>query len=140
MVHSTAEEKGEKPQKRKLCEHGNQKYRCKKCGGAGICAHGKSKQFCEECDDSGLWEHGKQKLFLRIVAVVPFVSMARINIDVKIVTVEICARPHIVQPAKFLSMKDTFFLLCTFVSYRARGKGLQDKGDHCGNFSSRKVS
>ncbi len=65
MVRSTAEEKGKNPRKRKLCPHGKEKYRCKKCGGAGICEHGINKYSCKECDGAGICEHGIHKNYCK---------------------------------------------------------------------------
>ena len=47
--------------KRKKCEHGKEKYDCKKCGGGGICDHGKRKRYCKDCGGSGICAHGKRK-------------------------------------------------------------------------------
>ncbi len=54
--------------------------------------------------------------YIRIVVVVAFVAMGRINSTARIVRVESCSKPHIVLPEKIVSIKDTVFLLCTFVS------------------------
>ena len=43
------------------CEHGVQKSRCKKCGGAGICPCGKQRRFCKTCGGSALCPHGRQR-------------------------------------------------------------------------------
>jgi hypothetical protein len=43
--------------KRRLCEHGKQKSRCKECGGSGICEHKRVRSRCTECGGSGICEH-----------------------------------------------------------------------------------
>ena len=35
--------------KRVKCEHGQQRSRCKECGGASICQHGRRRSECKEC-------------------------------------------------------------------------------------------
>jgi hypothetical protein len=50
-----------KNRKRKKCEHGRQKYRCKDCGGVSICEHGRRRNTCKDCGGSGICEHNKQR-------------------------------------------------------------------------------
>ncbi len=57
MVRSTAEEKGKKTPKRKLCPHGTQKYSCKECGGGRYCEHNVQKYTRKECKGSYICEH-----------------------------------------------------------------------------------
>ena len=38
-----------KPLRRRACEHGRQRSKCKECGGAGICEHGRQRYRCKEC-------------------------------------------------------------------------------------------
>jgi DNA-directed RNA polymerase subunit RPC12/RpoP len=48
-------------QKRKMCEHGRRKDRCKECGGVGICEHDRQKYRCVDCGGKGICEHNKRK-------------------------------------------------------------------------------
>ena len=47
--------------KRKRCEHGRERSRCKDCGGSGICEHGRQRSRCKDCRGSSICEHGKQR-------------------------------------------------------------------------------
>jgi len=53
-------------QKRKMCEHNREKYRCKECGGNGICEHDRRKSSCKICGGSGICEHNRQKSSCKI--------------------------------------------------------------------------
>jgi hypothetical protein len=48
-----------KARKRKQCEHGRPKNRCKDCG-AGYCQHGRQKHQCKDCGVAHC-EHGRPK-------------------------------------------------------------------------------
>jgi hypothetical protein len=45
--------------KRVKCEHGQQRSRCKECGGNGICEHGRRRSDCKGCGGSGICQHGR---------------------------------------------------------------------------------
>jgi hypothetical protein len=47
--------------KRRQCEHGRQRSRCKECGGAGLCEHGRVRSECKECGGASVCEHGKRR-------------------------------------------------------------------------------
>ncbi len=44
-----------------ICVHGNERYRCKQCGGSSICVHGILRPGCKECKGSSICEHNKQR-------------------------------------------------------------------------------
>jgi len=44
-----------------VCEHGRQRSSCKDCGGSGICEHGRERSRCKDCGGSGICEHGRQR-------------------------------------------------------------------------------
>ena len=54
---------GKKENLKKKCEHGNEKYRCIKCGGSGICIHKLRKEYCINCKGSQLCIHNKEKRY-----------------------------------------------------------------------------
>jgi len=47
--------------RKKKCEHGRQKSKCKECGGSSICKHSRQKSQCKECGGSSICEHGRFK-------------------------------------------------------------------------------
>jgi hypothetical protein len=51
----------EKQCKKKNCEHGTNKYRCRICGGSAICVHGNERYRCKQCGGSSICEHNKQR-------------------------------------------------------------------------------
>ena len=46
---------------RRRCEHGRQRYYCKKCGGGGICKHNRERSQCKECGGGGICQHNRQR-------------------------------------------------------------------------------
>ena len=47
--------------KRVKCEHGQQRSRCKECGGNGICEHGRRRSQCKDCGGASICEHGRRR-------------------------------------------------------------------------------
>ena len=47
--------------KRKRCEHGRERSKCKDCGGSSICEHGRERSRCKDCGGSGICEHGRRR-------------------------------------------------------------------------------
>jgi hypothetical protein len=53
------EVKDPKPNIKKLCPHGKDKYFCVPCEGKGICIHEKRKHRCKTCGGKDVCQHGK---------------------------------------------------------------------------------
>ena len=53
--------KSREAEKRRNCEHGRQKARCKECGGSSICSHGRQKALCKDCRGSQFCSHERIK-------------------------------------------------------------------------------
>ena len=41
------------------CEHGQERSKCKECGGASICEHGRRRSECKDCGGASICEHGR---------------------------------------------------------------------------------
>ena len=44
-----------------ICEHGRVRSKCKECGGASICEHGRVRSKCKECGGASICEHGRER-------------------------------------------------------------------------------